>query len=102
DHLHIAPAFALSSVVSVALVVSYLRLVVSPRFAFVEAGGGRIGDLVGFLLAHLLGCFTGAGVAGLSILTLFLLMQLTGRIRWSVALEKPAAPALVPSASVGG
>ncbi|HEX6243352.1 MAG TPA: inner membrane CreD family protein, partial [Polyangiales bacterium] len=37
DHLPVEAAFALSSLVSVFLVVSYLRLVVSSRFAYVEA-----------------------------------------------------------------
>lgn len=82
DHLHIAPAFALASATSVLLVVSYLRLVVSPRFAFVEAGGAQLVYLVGFSLAHFWEGFTGLAVTVLSILTLFLLMQLTGRVRW--------------------
>jgi len=37
DHISVEWAFALASVVSVALVVSYLRLVVSTQFAFREA-----------------------------------------------------------------
>jgi Inner membrane protein CreD len=92
DHLTILGAFALSSVVSVLLVVSYLRLVVSPRFAFVEAAAAQLVYLVGFSLAHFWEGFTGLTVTVLSILTLFLLMQLTGRIRWSAALSRaPAA-----------
>jgi len=38
DHISIHAAFVLSSIVSIVLVVSYLRLVVSPRFAVVDAG----------------------------------------------------------------
>jgi hypothetical protein len=83
DHLSIAPAFALSSAVSVLLVVSYLRLVVSARFAFVEAGLAQMVYLIGFSLAHFWEGYTGLTVTVLSIVTLFLLMQLTGRIRWS-------------------
>ena len=41
DHLPVEAAFALSSLVSVFLVVSYLRLVVSARFAYVEAGAAQ-------------------------------------------------------------
>ena len=37
DHISIHAAFVISSVVSIALVVSYLRLVVGIRFAAVEA-----------------------------------------------------------------
>jgi inner membrane protein involved in colicin E2 resistance len=98
DHLHIAPAFAISSAVSVFLVVSYLRLVVSPRFAFIEAAAAQLVYLVGFSLAHFWDGFTGLTVTVLSILTLFLLMQLTGRIRWSAPQPPPAA---APSAPLG-
>ena len=91
DHLSIAVAFALSSAVSVALVVSYLRLVVSTRFAFVEAGLAQLVYLVGFSLAHFWEGYTGLTVTVLSIVTLFLLMQLTGRIRWSSLSPAPRA-----------
>jgi hypothetical protein len=87
DHLPIAIAFALSSVVSVAMVTSYLRLVVSPRFAFVEAGLAQLVYLIGFSLAHFLDGFTGLTLTVLSIATLFLLMLLTGRVRWSAILD---------------
>ena len=83
DHLPVEWAFALSSAVSVVLVVSYLRLVVGPRFAFVEAGLAQLLYLVGFSLAHFSEGFTGLTVTVLGILTLFALMMLTGRIRWS-------------------
>jgi hypothetical protein len=76
----------------VLLVTSYLRLVVSPRFAFVEAAAAQLVYLVGFSLAHFWEGFTGLAVTVLSVLTLFLLMQLTGRIRWS----SPGAPARPP------
>lgn len=92
DHLPIEAAFALCSVVSVALVVSYLRLVVSPRFAFREAALAQLVYLVGFSLAHFWEGFTGLTVTVLAILTLFLLMQLTGRVRWSELLASGAAP----------
>jgi inner membrane protein involved in colicin E2 resistance len=92
DHLHIAAAFAIASVTSVLLVVSYLRLVVSPRFAFVEAAAAQLVYLVGFSLAHFWEGFTGLAVTVLSVLTLFLLMQLTGRIRWGA----PRAPVRLP------
>lgn len=93
DHLTLVPAFALSSVTSVALVVSYLRLVVSPRFAFVEAGFAQLVYLVGFSLAHFWAGFTGLTVTVLSIATLFVLMQLTGRTRWGDVLAREAARA---------
>lgn len=83
DHLPVEWAFALSSAVSVILVVSYLRLVAGPRFAFVEAGLAQLLYLVGFSLAHFWEGFTGLTVTVLGIATLFALMMLTGRIKWS-------------------
>ena len=91
DHLPVVPAFAMSSVISVVLVVSYLRLVVSSRFAFVEAGLAQLVYLIGFSLAHFWDGFTGLTVTVLSILTLFLLMQMTGRLRWSEVLSMSGA-----------
>ncbi len=88
DHLHIVPAFVLASIVSILLVVTYLRLVVSPRFAFVEAALAQLVYLVGFSLAHFWDGYTGLTVTVLSILTLFVLMQLTGRLRWSEVLRR--------------
>jgi len=94
DHLTVEWAFALCSCVSVLLVVSYLRLVVSPRFATREAAGAQLLYLVGFSLAHFWEGFTGLTVTVLAIVTLFALMQLTGRVRWAEvfasAATKPA------------
>jgi inner membrane protein involved in colicin E2 resistance len=87
DHLSVRLAFAIASAVSIFLVASYLRLVVSARFAYVEAAVAQLVYLIGFSLAHFWEGFTGLTVTVLSIVTLFLLMQLTGRIRWSVALS---------------
>jgi inner membrane protein involved in colicin E2 resistance len=91
DLLAVEAAFALASVVSIFLVVSYLRLVVSPRFALVEAGLSQLVYLVGFSLAHFWTGYTGLTTTALAIVTLFVLMQLTGRVRWSEALSARAA-----------
>lgn len=91
DHINVVLAFMICSVVSVLLVTTYLRLVVSPRFAFLEAGAAQMVYLVGFSLAHFWDGFTGLTVTVLSVLTLFLLMQLTGRVRWSEALASRKA-----------
>jgi inner membrane protein involved in colicin E2 resistance len=89
DHLTVESAFLLSSVVSVLLVVSYLRLVVSATFALREAAAAQIVYLIGFSLAHFWEGFTGLTVTVLAIVTLFLLMQLTGRVQWSEVLKSP-------------
>lgn len=102
DHLEVEYAFALASAVSVLLTVSYLRLVVGARFAFVEAGLAQLLYQVGFGVAHFFDGFTGLTITVLGILTLFALMQLTGRIKWSEVFgsepEPPKArgPALTP------
>jgi len=88
DRLPVETAFLLSSVVSVGLVASYLRLVVGPRFALLEAGLAQLVYQVGFSLAHFYEGYTGLSITVLVILTLFLLMQLTGRLSWSAAFAR--------------
>ena len=88
DHLDLTAAFVLASVVSVFLVVSYLRLVVGLRFAALEAGISQMIYLVLFSYAHFLEGFTGLIVTVGSILTLFALMQLTGRFDWTDRFKK--------------
>jgi hypothetical protein len=97
DHLTVEVAFTLCSLVSMALVVSYLRLVVSSRFAWREAMLAQAIYLIGFSLAYFWEGFTGLTVTVLAIATLFVLMQLTGRVRWSQVLGGSPAPA--PSAA---
>ena len=83
DHLSIHAAFVICSVVSIALVISYLRLVVGIRFAAVEAGLAQLIYLVLFSYAFFFKGYTGLTITIGSILTLFVVMQLTGRIRWA-------------------
>lgn len=88
DHISIHAAFVICSAVSIFLVVSYLRLVVGVRFAAVEAGLAQLVYPVLFSYAFFFKGFTGLMVTIGSILTLFVVMQMTGRIRWA---EKFAA-----------
>jgi hypothetical protein len=83
DHIGIHLAFVICSAVSIFLVVSYLRLVVGPRFALVEAGGAQFIYLVLFSYAFFLQGYTGLAVTVGCIVTLFVVMQITARIRWS-------------------
>ena len=83
DHISIHAAFAISALVSVFLVVSYLRLVVGIGFASREAALAQIVYLVLFSYAFFLKGFTGLAITIGSILTLFLVMQITGRVRWA-------------------
>jgi len=92
DHISIHVAFVLCSLVSIFLVVSYLRLVVGMRFAAVESAAAQLIYLVLFSYAFFFEGYTGLTVTIGAILTLFFVMQLTGRIRWSEKFARPAAP----------
>jgi len=83
DHISIHAAMAISSIVSVVLVVSYLRLVVGMRFAALEAGTAQLIYLVLFSYAFFWEGFTGLSITVIAIITLFVVMQSTGRIRWA-------------------
>lgn len=83
DHLSIHWSFVISSLVSMFLVISYLRLAVGPRFAVLEAGGAQLVYLVLFSYAFFFKGFTGLTITIGAIVTLFLAMQMTARIRWS-------------------
>ncbi len=83
DHISIHWAVAICSVVSVFLVVSYLRLVAGLRFAALVAGGAQMVYLVLFSYAFFFKGFTGLTITIGAIVTLFVAMQLTGRIKWS-------------------
>jgi inner membrane protein involved in colicin E2 resistance len=83
DHVSIHVAFAISSAVSIFLVVSYLRLVVGMHFASREAALAQFVYLVMFSYAFFLKGFTGLAITIGSIITLFIAMQVTGRIRWA-------------------
>ncbi len=97
DHVSIHVAFAAASAVSIFLVISYLRLVTGLRFAAREAGVAQFIYLVMFSYAFFFKGFTGLAITIGSILTLFVVMQITGRMRWAekfatktIAEDKPA------------
>lgn len=83
DHVDIHVAFAISSAVSILLVVSYLRVVAGPAFAFLRAGVAQLVFLVLFSYAFFFEGYTGLTVTIGAIVTLFVLMQLTARVDWS-------------------
>jgi len=91
DHISIHLAFAISSLVSIFLVITYLRLVVGIRFAAVEAGLAQFVYLVLFSYAFFFQGFTGLAITIGSIVTLFVVMQLTGKVDWTAKFAKPPA-----------
>lgn len=88
DHVSIHLAFVICSVVSIGLVVSYLRLVVGLQFAVREAGIAQFLYLVLFSYAFFFKGFTGLAVTVGAILTLFVVMQATGRVNWSERFQR--------------
>jgi len=94
DHISIHAAFVIASLVSVGLVVSYLRLVTGAKFAVREAGIGQVVYLVLFSYAFFFKGFTGLTVTIGAIVTLFVAMQMTGRMDWTrvFAAGPPALP----------
>jgi len=83
DHLSIHWSFLISSAVSIFLLVTYLRLVVNPRFALVEAGIAQFVFLVLFSYAFFFKGFTGLAITIGAVVTLFLVMQMTAKIDWA-------------------
>ena len=94
DHISIHAAFAIASAVSIVLVVSYLRLVVNLRFALLEAGATQLIYLVLFSYAFFFEGFTGLAVTIGAIVTLFAVMQMTGKIKWEERFARKSVPAL--------
>ncbi len=94
DRMPIGWAFILCSVVSMFLTVSYLRLVVGLRFAAVEAALAQFFYLILFSYALFDEGYSGLSITIGAIVTLFITMQVTGRIDWSERFAaKPKAAA---------
>jgi Inner membrane protein CreD len=89
DHISIETAFLISSAVSVGLVVSYLRLVAGARFAMREAGIAQFVYLVLFSFSFFFEGYTGLAITIGAIVTLFVAMQMTGRVDWSRRFHAP-------------
>jgi inner membrane protein involved in colicin E2 resistance len=93
DHLPVTPAFAVASAVSVLLVVTYARLFVGWRFALLYMGVSQLLYLVLFSFTFFWEGFTGLSITVGAIVTLFVMMQFTGRVKWNeVTAAAPPAP----------
>ena len=93
DHVPLFPAFAVSSAVSLFLVMTYARLFVGWRFALVEMALPQLVYLVAFSFTFFWQGFTGLAITVGAILTLFIMMQVTGRYEWSKGAPPLAARA---------
>ena len=83
DRIPLSIAFIICSFVSMFLTISYLRLLVGLRFAAVESGLAQLVYLVLFSYALFNEGWSGLTITIGAIVTLFIAMQLTGRVRWS-------------------
>jgi len=92
DHVAVGPAFAISSAVSIFLVVSYARLFVGWRFALREMALSQLIYLVLFSFTFFWTGFTGLAITIGAILTLFVVMQITGRVAWREVMQAPPQP----------
>ncbi len=90
DHLEVGVSFALASAISVLLVVSYARLFVGWRTALLTFGVSQLLYLVLFSFTFFWKGFTGLAITVGAILTLFVMMQLTGKLDWAEILRRPA------------
>jgi inner membrane protein involved in colicin E2 resistance len=82
DHVDVHVAFAIAAATSVVLVISYLRLVAGIQYALFEAGAAQIVFLILFSYAFFFEGYTGLTVTVGAVLTLFVLMQMTGGVDW--------------------
>ncbi len=98
DHLAIGPSFAMSAGVSLLLCITYARLFVGWRFALREIGVAQVIYLVLFSASFLLEGFTGLAITLGAVLTLFVMMQITGRTAWGAARKAEAARDDAPTA----
>lgn len=92
DHVSVHRAFAISAAASIALVVSYMRLVVSNRFAFVDIALAQLVYLVMFSYSFFFEGFTGLAITILCVVTLFIVMQATGRVDWEAGFRAKPPP----------
>jgi hypothetical protein len=91
DKIDLQPAFWTCAAVSVLLVISYMRLVVGAGMALVYVGGAQLVYLIGFSYAFFYTGWTGLTVVIVAIVTLFVLMQATGRLDWNEVFRRPDA-----------
>jgi hypothetical protein len=82
DHVAVHAAFATAAAVSLALVVSYVRVVTGASRVLWWAALAQTVFLVLFSYAFFFEGFTGLTITIGAILTLFVLMQITARVSW--------------------
>lgn len=92
DLINLHLAFALTSLVSVALVSGYLRAALGPRFPWPAALAGQLFYLVLFSYSFFIDGMTGLTITIGAILTLALLMRLTAKVDWAAVFAAGRKP----------
>ena len=93
DQVSIHVAFGTATVTSLFLTVSYLRAAIGGRYAYLAAGAAQLLYLVLFSCAFFFKGLTGLAITIGAIVTLFVLMQLTAKVRWGDVFATRAVPA---------
>jgi inner membrane protein involved in colicin E2 resistance len=83
DHLDLLPSFTIAALVSLFLVVSYARHFTGWSFALHTMGAAQLAYLVLFSTTFFWEGYTGLAITIGAVLTLFVMMQYTGRVDWS-------------------
>jgi len=94
DKIGLHETFWICAATSVLLVVTYMRLVAGAKFALLYVGLAQLVYLVGFSYAFFWTGWTGLTIVIVAIVTLFILMQTTGRVDWNAVFRKspPTGP----------
>jgi hypothetical protein len=93
DHLAVVPSFLAAAATSVALVVTYARLFTGWGYALRRIGAAQLIYLVLFSTTFFWKGYTGLAITVGAIVTLFVMMQVTGRTAWSRAGAPAGEPA---------
>ncbi len=92
DHISIHLAFAISALVSILLIFSYMRIIVGVKKAFSSILIAQLVYQVLFSYTFFFEKFTGLAITILCILTLFLVMQFTAKIDWEEVFRNKPKP----------
>ena len=95
DHLSLHASFAIAAAVSVGLVASYLRVVAGVRGRLLPGAVAQLIYLVAFSYAFFFEGLTGLTVTIGAVVTLFVLMQLTAKVKWAHVFAQKAERASV-------
>lgn len=95
DHLALGLSFIIAALTSVILVMTYMRLVTGFKYTIQVVVPIQIIYLILFSYSFFFEGYTGLTITIGAIITLFVLMQITGKIDWNQVFQKPKSAAKV-------